>query len=338
MSKIAFIVSRSGVINLVMNGNTHTVPCGHYNHRLLLRHLRKPEQDANEIRRLMGLSSEEAVTEEIVQVIEPYSDGKITVNPETGLIRYGDEELPASLRDRMRDLMRDGYGSEGFKAFVKFCDRLMANPSKRSTEQAYKFVADNSLPITPEGFVLCYKAVRDDYTDKRSGKVDNHVGAKPFMSRNKVDDDPQDACSYGYHVGTKQFVEGFGDASDRYIVCKVDPADIVCVPHVDAGKVRVNTYEVIRDMEGRENFGVMEGGLYTAQGRKVEPTEVREGGQFDHDTADHWNLASDLSEPDYEEEEDPRPDCGEPAGDCYCDEADDYDDYDYEEDDDDFPY
>lgn len=293
MSKIAFVVSRSGVINLVLDGEIHTVPAGHFNHRLLLGAMKEVPQDANEIRRLLGISPGTAITEEIVKAIEPYSDGQMTVDPETNTIRYGDQELPESLVKRIHQLIVEGYGSEGFKAFIKFCDRLMANPSQRSTEQAYKFVADNSLPITPDGFILCYKAVRDDYTDKRTGKVDNSVGAKPCMPRDMVDDDPQSSCSRGYHVGTKKFVDDFGGNSDRYIVCQVDPADIVCVPHVDAGKVRVNIYEVVRDMEGRGNFAVLKGGLYTAQGRKVEPTE---GGQFDHDTAEHWDMASDLSD------------------------------------------
>ena len=290
MSKIAFIISRNGVINLVLDGNNHTIPTKYHNYLLLFDALKQVPQDVDKIRRFVGLTPEAAIVEEIAQNIGPHPDGKITINRKLGLVYYNGEELPISLQNRMLDLMRNGHGSEGFKAFVKFCGRLMANPSRNSVQQAYKFVDDNSLPITPEGFVLCYKAVRNDYTDKCTGKVDNSIGAKPFMPRNQVDDDPLDACSYGFHVGTKSFVDIFGNTNDRYIICKIDPADIVCVPHANVGKVRVNTYEVVRDMEGRENFVVMEGGFYNSKGGQIEPTEIRKYPQFDNDIADHWEL------------------------------------------------
>ena len=329
MSKIAYIVSRSGVINLVMDGENHTVPHGHHNHKLLLKAVRGKVEDPNEFRRLLDLDPAAAKVEEVVQIVQPYSDGLIAVDPTNKTVVYGDQELPESLQRRMVELIEEGYGGDGFKAFCKFCDRLMQNPDPNSREQGYGFLDQKGLPITPDGYFLAYKALDSNYRDMHTHKIDNNIGAKPRMKREDCNSDPNYGCHNGYHVGSADFARNFGNGSGQFVVVKVDPRDIVCVPHQDYGKIRICGYEVIRDMEGQENCRALEGGLYDTHCTKIEPKEVREGAAFDNDTADHWDLANDLSDDadDYEDDENLCPECGSPFDFCDCDEVDDtYDD------------
>jgi hypothetical protein len=64
------------------------------------------------------------------------------------------------------------------------------------------------------------------------------------MNRDEVQDDPGKACSTGLHVGTKSFAKDFGAV---VIEVKIDPADVVSVPHESGGqKLRCAKYEVAR--------------------------------------------------------------------------------------------
>jgi hypothetical protein len=57
------------------------------------------------------------------------------------------------------------------------------------------------------------------------------------MARHEVQDDPYNSCSTGLHVGTFNYARGFGDTRIRV---RINPADVVSVPHDGAGeKIRV---------------------------------------------------------------------------------------------------
>lgn len=137
-----------------------------------------------------------------------------------------------------------------FKYLVKFLTRLLANPSEASREHAYTFLANKGLPITEDGHVLGYKAVRNNWTDKHTGTVLNKIGSVVQMDRKQVDDNTRKECSTGLHVGTLNYVERFRSvgSGDRTLIVKFDPADIVSVPSSDAAeKIRVSKYTVVAE-------------------------------------------------------------------------------------------
>ena len=111
---------------------------------------------------------------------------------------------------------------------IKFLDNLMENPSKKSVDELYSFLEYGNLPITPDGCFLAYKGVTTDFKDCHTRSFDNSVGAINEMPRNQVNDDPNAACSVGFHVGTFNYARGFGQETT---IVKVDPADAVSVPH-----------------------------------------------------------------------------------------------------------
>lgn len=155
-------------------------------------------------------------------------------------------EIPACLQSVLREFAENNWPAESFCRFLRL---LLQNPSKRSVETFYQFIHAQGLTIDDDGFVIGYKSVRPDWTDWHTGTVDNHPGCHPVMDRSKVDDDPKNECSVGFHFGGRQYVSTFGGSDKRVIAVRVNPADLVCVPHdCDHGKVRVCTYKVLREI------------------------------------------------------------------------------------------
>lgn len=137
-----------------------------------------------------------------------------------------------------------------FKPLLNCFSRLMNNPSYRSREQFGKFMEHKSLPVTPEGMVLAYKAIRNDWTDKHTGKINNKIGAEITMDRGLIDDDPNSHCSRGLHVGSLEYVRGFANGGDRIVVVMFDPADAVSVPNDhNCTKMRVCKYTVVEEFK-----------------------------------------------------------------------------------------
>ena len=112
----------------------------------------------------------------------------------------------------------------------KFMTCLQLNPSKRAVDELYTFLEHKNLPITDSGTFLAYKAVRSDYSDKHTGTFFNTVGSVLTMPRNKVDDDKEVGCSYGFHAGTLEYASDFANHYDKMVVVEIDPADVVSIP------------------------------------------------------------------------------------------------------------
>lgn len=161
-----------------------------------------------------------------------YSNGTITVAE--------GEEVPSQLYQRILAMVRERKSP---KSLINFWERLKKNPSKRSVDMLFEFLQHVHIPIDEEGFVLAYKGVRNDYKDAHSGTFTNTPGSRMKMARNKISDDPRTPCAEGFHVGALSYAKSF---SQRTVICKVDPADVVCVPYdSNQQKVRVCEYLVV---------------------------------------------------------------------------------------------
>ena len=182
----------------------------------------------------------------IVSAISSASDGKIKVGD--GVVYYNGEIVNNAVVDAIFD-----YQSMGLpiSPIVNFLENLMKNPSKNSIDQLWKFVEHHKLPLTEDGCLLAYKAVRSTYMDKYSNTIDNSIGKVIKMDRSKISDDPNHHCAQGLHVGGLKYSgpEGwYSSNGDICVIFKVKPSDVICVPHDhDATKVRVCEYEVVKD-------------------------------------------------------------------------------------------
>lgn len=138
-------------------------------------------------------------------------------------------------------------------ALLKFLERLKSNPSSISVESALRFIVHNSLPIDKDGFLFTYKRIKNNWKDCHSGTMDNSIGQVVAMEREHVTLDPNQTCSAGLHVCSYSYLSHF--SGDRIVVCKVDPHDIVSVPHdYSNAKMRVMRYEVITELNNGEKI------------------------------------------------------------------------------------
>jgi hypothetical protein len=170
--------------------------------------------------------------------IERWTNGKFKVS--NGVISYNGEKIPTDLNNRICEM---AVGGQDPTPLMNFWERLQKNPSMRSVEQLWRFLNNSGHPITTDGHFLAYKGVRMDFKDCHSGTLDNRPGVVIELPRNKISDNPNTPCHYGLHVGALEYAIGFGQ---RVVICKVDPADVVCVPFdCSSQKMRVCRYEVI---------------------------------------------------------------------------------------------
>jgi hypothetical protein len=164
-----------------------------------------------------------------------------------GSVFVGGDVVRSIVADRIINFLADGIDC---LPIFKFITRLQLNPSKRAVDELYTFLEHKYLPVTETGTFLAYKAVRNDFTDKHTGRFDNSVGNVLEMPRNKVDDDKEVGCSYGFHAGTLEYASGFASGNDRLVLVEIDPADVVSIPtDCNFQKLRTCRYKVVAEYE-----------------------------------------------------------------------------------------
>jgi hypothetical protein len=309
--KINFILTNSGTLNLVASGKVYVVPRDHPNYNRIKDAVKGDR--AEDLENLVNI----AKAVETFAQSAPIGTGEKKVTVKDGVVYWGNEIAHNAVSERILVLMRDGFD---FNPMALFLGNLMKNPSYRSVQELYKFLDRQGLPITEDGCFLGYKRVSDNYTDLRTGTIDNRVGCKPSMERNTVDDNWRVACSSGFHVGSIEYVRGFHAGQGHVMIVKVDPQNVVSVPDYDTTKLRACTYEVIGEItEAALREIPLSGSLYTPTGTPSTPTEGMGGyGHTGDDVEEDWDDEEDYDDDeDYDDEEDE-------------DEDEDEDDYDVE--------
>jgi hypothetical protein len=244
-------------VTVFVDGSQHIVPVGTAQYDLVRKGI--SEDDINAVRNAINVK----------QSVVNASFGRMSIK-EDGVLYYDDFPLHGALSSRILTIIKDAGDAS---PLINFLDRLMANPSKRSVDELYGFLAANSLPITSDGYFLAYKKVRNNYKDIYSGTMDNSVGSRPSMPRNQVDDDKERTCSYGLHFCSRSYLPSFGSyasGDDRIMVVKVDPAQVVSIPQdYNNAKGRACEYLVVGELE-------------TTDGGRDVVTELKENFSFEY--------------------------------------------------------
>jgi hypothetical protein len=180
-----------------------------------------------------------------------------------GILYYQGEEIAKEITAIVLDMIAGGFNEV---PILNFMVRLFKNPSSRAVKELYSWLSHKSLAICEDGCFLAYKSVNiydgetftdcygrevksGDYVDKYTSRIRNNVGDVNDMPRRKVNDDFQVGCSDGFHVGSLKYVTEVY-SSNKQIICKVDPADVVSVPlDCDCQKIRCCYYEVISEFK-----------------------------------------------------------------------------------------
>jgi hypothetical protein len=169
------------------------------------------------------------------------------IEVKNGNVYVNDESISNVIATRILD-----YLSQGIDCLpvFKFITKLNLNPSSRAVNELYTFLEHKFLPITNNGNFLAYKALRSNYTDIHTGKFDNNVDNVLEMPRNKVDDNKDVGCSYGFHAGTLDYARNFRPHDGKLVLVEINPADVVSIPtDCECQKLRTCKYKVVAEYE-----------------------------------------------------------------------------------------
>ena len=180
--------------------------------------------------------------------IANYTRGSIEITD--GQLLYKGYPIHNSLTARILEMHAEGFKID---SLLNFLTNLMENPSNRAVNELYSFLEKGKMPITPDGYFLAYKRVREDYTDCHTGKIDNSVGQVVEMPRNLVDEDSNRTCSAGLHFCSREYLSHFW--GERMIVLKIHPKDVVAIPaDYNDSKGRCSRYEVVDEIESEHRL------------------------------------------------------------------------------------
>lgn len=164
-----------------------------------------------------------------------------------GNVYVNGDPISSLVANRILDFLAKGLDCV---PVFKFLTKLNLNPSSRAVNELYTFLEHKFLPLTANGNFLAYKALRSNYTDVHTGKFDNTVGNLLEMPRNKVDDNKEVGCSYGFHAGTLEYARDFRPVDGKLVVVEINPADVVSIPtDCNCQKLRTCKYMVVQEYE-----------------------------------------------------------------------------------------
>ena len=291
-NNIPYVIKTDGSVTLFLKDECLTIANDHPNYTKVVEALKKCEFD--NIENLVNVAK--AVTQ--------YANGQITV--QNGQIFYGSFPLHNTLTNRILAMMNEGFK---FDHMIKFLENLMQNPSNRAVNETYTFLENYGLPITDDGCFLAYKAVRNDYMDIYSGKLDNRIGCAPSMPRNMVDEVYERDCSTGLHVGALDYVVQYGhfvkgaeitEGGNRLLIVKVNPKDVVSVPkYENHPKMRVSQYLVVSEI--KDVVKELDKVVYTSNAENLAPDRADNEDYHDEDSEQDESYNGDTGVGPYDE-------------------------------------
>lgn len=233
MNAPSYILTPDGNLTIRWNGTTHSIGTDHIHYQEIMEALREETYDN---------------LDDLLTVFTPNAElaEGLTIS-EDGDVIYNGNAVHGLLVERLYQFMQQGLP---YKPLARFLQNLMDNPSFRSRQELYGFLEHGNFPITEDGCFIAYKSVTPDFKDWYTRSYDNSVGAVHEMPRQNVDDDFQNACSVGFHVGAYSYAKIFNNDNRVIVAVKVNPRDAVSVPYDhDATKLRVCRYEVVEVCE-----------------------------------------------------------------------------------------
>ena len=246
MNKPAYIVT-SNAITVIWEGQPYTVNTDNPNYTGLKNALLNAEYDS--IGRFLDIKKQ----------IEDFSHGSIKVVAEK--VYYGSYELKGFVIDKLLEFLRSG--AKDAQPILNFIEKLMFNPSKNSVDQLYTFLSYKSLPLTETGNIIGYKGVDTDFYSKHgnkntivitgnvdaNGRILNKIGETIEVARNSVDDNKDNHCSHGLHVGSYDYAKDWAGNNGHLMMVEFNPSDAVSVPtDCNFQKLRVSKYKVIGEV------------------------------------------------------------------------------------------
>ncbi|MET0375926.1 MAG: hypothetical protein ABW128_16930 [Rhizorhabdus sp.] len=188
---------------------------------------------------------------DIPTAVETFTGGDVYVK--NGKLYYQGCEVRTSLGQKIMEFVRTGE-PELAEPLKKFLANVQQNPDPRAAQDLFDWVQASGLPITGDGYLLAWKAVRDDYTslhtpgDKR---FDHRIGNRVEQPRDECDADPTRTCSSGLHFAGAAYLKAYLGGGARIVVVRIHPKDVVSFPtDYQLQKGRACGYDVVGEVPG----------------------------------------------------------------------------------------
>jgi hypothetical protein len=176
-------------------------------------------------------------------------------------VLYRDEPLYGEDITRIKEYLSMKFP---VTSMIKFLERKMKNPSRRSIESLYGFLSHQGMPITDNGTFLGYKGVLGDFSSRNTGSeplikgqrlpngsIFNGIGETIEMERRYVCDDFNQPCGPGLHAGSLEYATSWAGEDGRVVIVEIDPANVVSVPKQETNKLRITSYRVVGEYVGK---------------------------------------------------------------------------------------
>lgn len=230
---LSFTIGASS-ITVFLDGDINTIDSSHANYAPLLEELRKPAAE----RDLAAIKS--FVT--VMAMIDRYVHGKVRMT-DAGVLFEGNP-VGDLLAKRMLEIFQQGIDVTPYALFM---ENVRSNPASYVHRELYEWMEKGKLPITPDGHLIAFKKVNDNYTDCHTGRFDNSVGAVLEMDRDACDPNRHRHCSTGFHFCSPDYLKSFG--GQRVMIVKINPRDVTSIPSdYSFTKGRTCRYEVIGEL------------------------------------------------------------------------------------------
>lgn len=221
------------------------------------------------------LAIQAAIAETSENIIDTFKQSKVLskhLELRNGHLYVDGNLINNTLEKHVLSIMREhdngNETEENWLSLVNFVEKLYKNQSNFVRNQFYGWldyqVNHGKITLTTDGNLIAYKGV-EQYTDENGNRrvrsihaghgfvngkeyknahLPNDKGDIVEIPREEVNDNPDEGCHVGLHVGTWDYADAFGDGNT--LTVEVDPADVVSVPNdSNFQKIRVSRYKVI---------------------------------------------------------------------------------------------
>lgn len=189
----------------------------------------------------------------IPKAIEAFTDGDVLVK--NGKLYYKGYEVKSKLANLILKFSAEGKETAA-APFKSFLAKAHANPDPRAQTDLFEWVVASGLPITPDGDILAWKAVAEDYRSIHAPsdeRFDHRIGNIVEQDRTTCDANPAKTCSAGLHFCSGPYLKNYGGGGSRVVAVKISPTDVVAFP-TDYGweKGRACRYQVVGEVPTTE--------------------------------------------------------------------------------------
>lgn len=235
---ISYVLSGSSIM-VVVDFTPHTIAATHPNHARIKELAANPNATEDDVRPLL----------DIPKTISSYTDGAVYVK--NGKLFHKGCEVRTSLGATILRFIQAGDDAlaEPLKVFLQ---NVSENPDPRAQGGLFDWLQAAKLPITSDGHILAWKAVRDDYRSihtPNDARFDHHIGNRVEQPRDECDADPDRTCSQGLHFCAASYLKQYAAGGNRVVVVKIHPKDVVSFPRdYNLAKGRACGYDIVGEV------------------------------------------------------------------------------------------